>query len=344
MGRKVHRSARSSLRAGLTPPYGFSDERPPRSRENTYCIFQRKYGAAIAPYFFSAAIPPIWGCCTPMNHPPVPWADILRTAITRALEGRHGAIPGARLRLFVQLAAAESGQPFPPADEPNFRFGQFLLRYPEIVTVRRRPGQDFLVVPADRPDLLVDTPREPIAAIRPDLFVAFTRLLTDERAWYIRDRDAVEWQPASVTVDGAIPIPPARLGDALAVRRGFVETCSDPAVRERLTRALESPRSLTAFTGVVRAAGLQRDWHVYRTKALTEQIARWAKDAGIEWKDTWLTSSATQEPEYAPSGGSLSHFEWRRALTWLVQSLDESDLARISVPLDIVLKALARRR
>lgn len=280
-----------------------------------------------------------------MNQPTDPWAEILRTAIARALEDRREAVPGARLRLFVERAAAAQGQPFPPTAEPNLRFGELLQRYPEVLTIRRRSGQDFLVAPADQPDLLVETRHDPIAAIRRDLFEAFTRLWTDQRAWYIPERDIVEWHPAGASVDGAIAIPPAELQTALAVRRAFADTVSDPQVRERLKAALDSPRGLTAFTSVVHAAGLQKDWHVCRTKNLTEQIAAWAKAAEISWKDAWLTPSIAQERQYEQSGaGILSPSEWRRALTQLVQSLDEPDLSRISIPLDIVLKAIVRRR
>ena len=76
-----------------------------------------------------------------MSHEADPWSEVLHTAITKALEGRHEAVPGARLRKFVERAAAERGLAFPPKGEHAFRFGEFLDRYGSVLAIRKRPGQ-----------------------------------------------------------------------------------------------------------------------------------------------------------------------------------------------------------
>jgi hypothetical protein len=70
------------------------------------------------------------------------------------------------------------------------------------------------------------------------------------------------------------------------------------------------------------------------------------KAAGIEWKDAWLTTSLRGEDtlQLDKEISNEPSRQWRQAMLMLTQSLNQEDLSRISVPLDIVLKALVQRR
>jgi len=86
-----------------------------------------------------------------------PWREILREAIqanpTRPVVGTH-------FRAAIKSAASKRGLQFPPFGEPELRFIQLLERYPDVVAILRRPGQDFLVGPVGRSDLLVTSWRK----------------------------------------------------------------------------------------------------------------------------------------------------------------------------------------
>ena len=85
----------------------------------------------------------------------------------------NAAFPLQKLRQLVAEAARASGMEYPPPEEPLLKFAQFLERYPQVAVVRRRPGQDVLVAPAEHPDLLIEIANP--GRIRQDLFDAFNR-------------------------------------------------------------------------------------------------------------------------------------------------------------------------
>lgn len=77
---------------------------------------------------------------------------------------------------------------------------------------------------------------------------------------------------------------------------------------------------------------------------MVAQLQQWAKAEGLEWNDSWLTESpsanAPRRPAM-PTRDSLGHID---ALQALLNGLDDNDVQRISVPLDLVLKAIAAAR
>src|ERR1017187_7201624 len=77
-------------------------------------------------------------------------ADAWRAILREAVAANPPPVVGTHFRSAVDFAAAKHQWRFPPAEETGLRFIQLLERYPDVISILRRPGQDFLVAPADR--------------------------------------------------------------------------------------------------------------------------------------------------------------------------------------------------
>lgn len=276
------------------------------------------------------------------------WSSVVKDALTRSMKRSHSAVPGAKLRQAVARAAADVGLAYPPLGQPSVTFSEFLHHFPDLVAVLKRPGQDILVAPASSPELLVEHPAatdSSLPGIRRDMFTAFTIVPDAAKAWYNAEQDRIEWRTEPPSSNGWIEVPSPTAEQALADRREFAQTL-DEASKERLLSALDGPKALADFAGEVRTNGLQPQWHQFRVKLVTERIAQWSQAAGIAWRDAWITTSTSGKsaPAQTASDESEPMREWRGALTTLVQVLTQEDLARISIPLDIVARALQKRR
>jgi hypothetical protein len=278
--------------------------------------------------------------------------DVWREVLREAIAANPAPVVGTHFRDVVNLAAAKRELRFPPSDEQQLRFIQLLERYPDIVAVLRRPGQDFLVAPADKADLLTKRVQERLFGIRNDFFQALTTI-SQNRPYYDKTSDRVVWQEAGDTQtisDSLVPIEPTTLATEVKLRREFAEQMLEPA-KSALLRTLEEPSPLQAFGKKVRDTGLQIQWHSFRTKRVLERMQHWASDKKVEWKDVWLTrerpSYRRQEPNVSAdarnSREGVTSTE-RDPLHVLFSSLDAADMQRISIPLDLVLKVLGSRK
>lgn len=271
------------------------------------------------------------------------WREILGEAIQA---NANQPTIGTHFRESVSSAATKRGLQFPPPEEPHLRFIQLLQRYPEVVAILRRPSQDFLVVPAGRSDLLTKGVQGRRYGIRHDLFEAFTTV-SENRPYYDRTSDGVIWhkpQDGQVVPELCIPIEATTEAAEAQLRRDLLGTLDDqPSVRSRLQDALAKPQPLAAFGRAVRDLGLQREWHAFRTERVLERIQRWARDNQLEWKDAWLTEGPSYEAwrDRAPQPTESSSRAEVAALQVLFSGLDAADIQRISIPLDLVLKAIA---
>jgi hypothetical protein len=263
------------------------------------------------------------------------WHSVLSEALAQAPNEPQ---QGTSFRALVDRVAATHGLAYPPANEPNLRFVQLLQRYPDILTVVRRPGQDMLVIPAGRTDLLASKPQMLSLRIREDLFGAFTQIRSGMPV-YDRDTDTVTWQPEeAVLPDGGVRIPKATQQGEIELRRQFSESAPADDVKSRLYEALNSSSPFYTFGKEVREMGLQPKWHVFRTERIREKMEAWANDAGLTWKDAWFTRGRHERiPTRTATASNTTQVE---ALTKLLTRLGSADLQRISVPLDLVLKAL----
>lgn len=268
------------------------------------------------------------------------WREVLREAI----EGSKAPVIGTHYRTAVTIAAGKRALEFPPPDESDLKFIQLLERYPETISILRRPGQDFLVAPAGRSDLLAEGIKARLYGIRRELFDAFT-LVGQKKPYYDKSIDTVVWhlQRESASPDTQVAIPAPSIESETQLRREFAAAVSTPAAQAQLQTALSNALPLQAFSAAIRDLALQKEWHGFRTERLVERIQKWAKDTGLEWNDAWLTpgpseNAARRTPANSEFAGSVD------ALRALLGGLDEADIQRISVPLDLVLKAMTAVR
>ena len=215
------------------------------------------------------------------------WRDIVREAIGGATQP----VIGTHFRSAVRAAAIKRGLAFPPDTEPGLRLNQLIQRFPDVVTLMRRPGQDLLVVPAGRSDLLTVQSRS--FGIRRDLFEAFT-IASNNRPYYDKLNDKVIWRKPD-TVDelpaSCVPIIPTTLDNETDLRRQFIASLADrPSASSELSNSLKTESRLQSFGKAVRDVKVQREWHSFRTERIVERIQSWAKNNGIAWKDAWLTA------------------------------------------------------
>ena len=278
----------------------------------------------------------------PLAETADPWREILREAIG---EGATEPLRGTHFRSALDASAAKHGLRFPPESEPNLKFIQLIQRYSDVVSIMRRPGQDFLVVPAGRSDLLTKGVQGRIFGIRKDLFDAFT-IVSNDRRFYDKAADKIFWRRLDTTDEPShtgVPIEPPTTASEIELRREFVASLSEESTRLALSDALAQPLPFSAFGKSVRGVGVQRAWHRFRTEQLSERIQRWAKDNGIEWKDAWLTEGSSERWKDAALAPSTERVE-ADALHVLFSGLDAADIQRISIPLDLVLKVISASR
>jgi len=266
------------------------------------------------------------------------WSEILRQAV-----GIEPAQPivGSRFRKIVSELAAERGRSFPPEGESALKFIQLLERWPEIVSIMRRPGQDFIVAPAGDSDVLTNEIKDQLFGIRRDLFDAFTTI-SKALPLYDKTQDRVVWRSgeiaAHLVTSNFVPIPKSSEEDAIQLRREFAESRLE-AVRVSLIASLSDGKPLQAFGRAIKQTGLQIEWHSFRTKRVLEQLQQWANSNGIEWKAVWLTGKDDRARSVQLRSCEQTSAIDQDALKALLSSLEPADMQRISIPLDLVIKA-----
>jgi hypothetical protein len=280
------------------------------------------------------------------------WTKIVTEALERGLRETKGRpVPGAKLRKLVASVAAQHAQSYPPAAFEGSSFSDFLKACDSILIVLKRPAQDLLVAPVEQAELLLNTSDQGSRAeIRRDVFDAFTRIprVGDTKSsWYDSARDQFLWLDAESAGanDALVPGPRASKEQEIDDRRSFVDASVQPGeTRDALLRTLTETgnSALWAFSNVLRASGLSRKWHEYRFQRLTGRIRIWSEHARQVWRDDWLVAgdvATSRRSEPATETGSVPN---RANLQTLISRIDEADLQRITVPLDIVLKWLGK--
>jgi hypothetical protein len=258
------------------------------------------------------------------------WEETIKLALKRATEVRGKPIPGA---LFKQAIQKISPDPL-----PNEKFSRFLEQYGHLVTLMPQKGSDFLVVPKGQMDLL--SQEKGATKVRHDLYKAFSTITPSSRAWYHKNRDRICWLAIEdKPSDEYIAISRCTEESEVNLRKEFVKGLQTPHsdAKGPLEAALEAAIPLSAFSNEVRKYGLLDYWFNFRLEAMFTQIRQWATENKIEWQESWVTSDAqmvTQVPKFDANIELLSKHLGR---------LSESDLARISIPMDIVLKILKSR-
>ena len=206
----------------------------------------------------------------------------------------------------------------------------------------------MLVAPVDRPELITVsgayTPA-PNSRIREDLFKALTKLPTPDvgKPHYIPASNTVVWVKANEPAPAAaIALPESSLANELDVRKRFAqEVDTQQQGREALMAALEESTPLQAFSQTIHAFGLIKQWHAFRLGVLSSTLRTWAVEKAIPWQPDWVEIAEPRSvPLNAPS--APVSVESKSGLIELASQLTQEDLTRIQIPLDIVLRLLAK--
>ena len=274
------------------------------------------------------------------------WMEIVAEGLGRAVDASGRAVPGAKLRQIIAQEAFRRKLEFPPGGHENEKFGDFLKHFDSILILMRRGGQDVLVAPSGRPELLLESDSGKAIQLREDVFEAFTRVRNDQsslRTWYSRERDTFSLVAVTESKDPSkfALVPQTTLEGEVAYRREFVSSQElSHDIRTRLCASLDGSSALGAFSSSVRAYGLARKWHHHRLEGILRRVKSWCSDEGVNWRDEWLqgrqqTASPIDDPAVAEPTEAR-----RELVARLLERLSKDDLQRVSVPLDIVLKLL----
>jgi hypothetical protein len=278
------------------------------------------------------------------------WLDFIVRCLEGLTERRGSASTGAGLSSEVIKVAKVEGLA-PPASLARKKFSKILtqLELAGRVVKLPLPGADLLVAPADQPGLLaegVPTARQVKPGVRRDLFAALT-MVSDKRPYYDRANDSVIVISQNEPVpEGATVFPPTTFGALEDRAKRFAEDL-DMEQSQRLLTALTTAQPIAEFGRVINELRLQGRWHEFRTQELTEILRVWSAENGITFQSNWLTSAAdgiSSKERARNDGTEISERQRRRTLEDLIFSLDEEDIRRISVPLDLVLKLIGGLR
>jgi hypothetical protein len=274
------------------------------------------------------------------------WQEIVKKALDRGLESSKGAVPGAKLRQIIAHIAPSYGEQYPPLGHEDEKFRDFLGHFGSLLTVFPRDGQDILVAPSDRPELL-GASETGQAQLRADMFEAFTRIPRESppmEPWYERSSDRIKWQTADEATDPVnfSKIPPATLAQELEDRRAFALSLEiDSQIKGNLLGVPQDHSGLWTFTKIVKENGLSHKWHFFRFRALLRRIKSWCESENIEWREDWLRSGSVPPSSGKPLNIS-DLIDSTHRFEGFLQGLSDDDVKRISVPLDIVLKLLRK--
>jgi hypothetical protein len=280
------------------------------------------------------------------------WETVVAEALDRGIRESNGrAVTGAKLRQLVDHVGSNNGVTYPPPGFESTNFSEFLKYFDSIAVVLRRRAQDILVAPVNHPELLLgisSTGNQ--SQIRTDLFDAFTRIpreIEPRLPWYEPALDRVKWLPqgegeANPTL---IPIPPASRDQEIHDRRTFTDSLqAEQDTIDNLRRVLDEAGSsvLWSFSQIMRASQLSRKWHEYRFQLVTSRIRRWSEAQHVRWQESWLVAPSDGATSDAQIEAAVELASDRASLKGLFSALDEEDLKRVIIPLDIVLKLFRR--
>jgi Uncharacterised protein family (UPF0158) len=273
------------------------------------------------------------------------WQELINEALTELVERTGAPAPGAKLRSAIAHLARQRGLDFPPAGVRKFT--ELVEAFPADFILQRRPGSDVLVVPAARAELLaIEQPgAAPAAArIRQDIFDALTKVSVPAYGlpYYEPEKDLVLWiKDGDQPPQTAVAMPATTLEEELALRAAFIEEVEPvETCKNALVTSLATTRPLRDFSNTVQEFGLVRKWHAFRITRLATRLREWSVRTSLAWQPSWV--DATELRSTAASAAVPVSLDNKRHLLELSSLLTEEDLARISVPMDIVLRLLAK--
>ena len=260
----------------------------------------------------------------------VDWNAIVKNAIETAITERKGPVPGA---VFVGYIKRFTDEPIPDKKLINF-----LSKYEDnILSIQRPEGSDILIVPHDRLDLLGKDvlPKR----LRSDFYKAFTAIDHDIDLFYSPDTDRIYATKRNVPVNFNIvlvPISSTSLESELELRRRFISSLQPSEIQSNLEASLLDANPLGAFYIEAKKGKIFDGWFTFRVSEVIKSVRSWVEKHKLTWRDSWMTSVKVD----------IITIEESNSIYNLVNSLSKltkEDLARITVPLDVVMALLNGR-
>lgn len=273
-------------------------------------------------------------------------ALLIETLGELAIAGK--AVTGAGLNSQLLKKAGELGLE-PPLALKRRKFKSLLARLAEEgkLLLLVEAGADVLVAPASNPGLLTNDDlksRRSFPGIRRDLFTAFT-WVNEKKPFYSVEKDEVRWFTDEREGNGLVTIPPPDFEKLKRRALQFAEGLQGSA-REVALHALDHVKPLSAFSNFVSSHGLSKQWHEFRTSSIVSDISDWAKSNGLVFRSDWLTSASDGAAAKVVPSSAESNSADRpvtNALSHFLSSLSPDEVARITVPLDVVLRLIRER-
>jgi hypothetical protein len=277
------------------------------------------------------------------------WIALLVETLAELVNESGRAVTGAGLGGKLQAKAAEKGLE-QPVSLRRRKFKSFLARLAKDGLILWLPeaGADVLVSSIDKPGLLADHSagsRRSSPGIRRDLFTAFT-WVTDKKPFYSPLEDKIVWvKEGQDPVDGCVAIPAPDFDSLKARASRFVGKLGGELDEEGRI-ALGHVKPLSSFSTFISSNGLGKAWHEFRTSDVIDSIKKWAVSNDLNFRSDWLTTTsdgALNKPAGGQSDSDSAERNGVSAVHQLLSLLSREDLARINVPLDIVLRFIKER-
>ena len=274
----------------------------------------------------------------------VGWEAILDLALNEVTSLEGTSVGGSKFRAYVTKIAEQQGVSFPPDGMQSF--STFLESFPHKLIVQRTPGRDIQIVPIDRPELLTaSTSPNTRARVREDFFSALTTIpnpATPSDFFYMPQTDRIERIAEGEQVDpSAVPLPATSFEREVSIRADFARAIEPGLEASTLLESLAGRKPLANFTNTVRAHGMSKQWHQFRLEHLVRDLKDWSDQRAVPWQPSWISGAPERTVAVAlPSISDSSSAPMNDLFAAFVGKLSAEDMARINVPLDLVLKLL----
>jgi hypothetical protein len=238
--------------------------------------------------------------------------------VAELYQQRRSAIPGAVLKLALTRRAAEAGKYF---DQRALGPGSFYDLVSRCnVTVQRRPGSDFVVLPKSIP--VAETTQSDVR-IQRDIWYAFVSFpVPSVRRTYDPVTHRVVYDDDSMALGGKVLIEPIPIEQQINWRREFATTIIGPEGEEP-AKAVKAQNPFKDFSRLMRQRpSLGKQWNLFLFKRVVPIIEQWADHNKIP-REQWLQSSKPKAVEDID----------RRELYQFLDSVSIDDLMNLHVPL-----------
>ena len=239
--------------------------------------------------------------------------------VAELYQRHHSPVPGAVLKLEIIRKSGEAGKYF---DQRALGYGNFYdLVSTCNVTVQRRPGSDFVVLPktaAPAPES-----GQPSLRIQRDIWYGFVSFpVPGVRRSFDPVTHRVLYEDESLPLAGKIVINPISMEQQLSWRKEFAASAGG-AESEELAKAIKAQNPFKDFSRWMRQRpNLGKAWNLFLINKVVPIVEQWADQNKVP-REQWLQLSKSKSEEDAS----------RRELYQFFDSVSIDDLLTLQIPL-----------